>query len=117
MIAGISMGIAMDDTVHLMVRYHSDLRQYKVEKLALIQTLQEEFQPVLLSSLALAGGFLVLATSSFVPVQQFGALSALVMILAVAAELLLTPTFLCSTRLITVWDVLDMSLRLSLIHI
>jgi hypothetical protein len=114
MIAGISMGIAMDDTVHLMVRYHSDLRQYKVEKLALIQTLQEEFQPVLLSSLALAGGFLVLATSSFVPVQQFGALSALVMVLAVAAEMLLTPTFLCNTRLITVWDVLDMTLRRAL---
>jgi hypothetical protein len=114
MIAGISMGIAMDDTVHLMVRYNQDLRRLKEEKLALVQTLEEEFQPVVLSSLALAGGFLVLATSSFVPIQQFGALSALVMILAVAAELLLTPTFLCSTRLITVWDVLDLQIRRAL---
>ncbi len=114
MIADISIGIAVDDTIHLMVRYNANLRRRKTELPALADTLEAEFQPVVLNSLALAGGFLILATSSFVPMQQFGALSALVMFLGIIAEMLITPALLGNTRLITVWEVLDVHLRRAL---
>jgi hypothetical protein len=47
---------------------------------------------------------MTLVFSSFVPTVQFGWLAALVMLLAMAAELMLTPILMYSTRLVTVWD-------------
>ena len=42
-------------------------------------------------SVALAGGFVVLGASNFVPIAHFGVLSAAVMLVAMASELTLTP--------------------------
>ncbi|MBI1810485.1 MAG: cyclic nucleotide-binding domain-containing protein, partial [Nitrospirae bacterium] len=49
--------------------------------------------------------------SKFVPIVQFGALSAFVMVIAVVTELFITPMTLSSVRLITLWDVIGLELR------
>ncbi len=115
MIAAISIGLAVDNTINLMVRYHDDLRRTRDKKQALNDTMAAEFKPVVLSGLSMAGGFLALSVSSFVPVQQFGLLSALVMILACFGDLIVTAAMLGNSRIITVWGVLDIKLRRSIV--
>jgi predicted RND superfamily exporter protein len=111
MIAAVTLGIAVDDTLHLMSRYNKALKATVNEHKAMEIALVAEFHPVLVTSVSLASGFLVLGMSSFVPVQQFGLLSALVMALALLADLVLTPVLLSTVRLVTLWDVLGLSLR------
>lgn len=116
MVAAITIGIAVDDTLHLMVRYNRDLKRLKNEHKAIAASATEEFLPVSITSMALAGGFLVLGFSSFVPVYQFGILSAVVIFLAVVADLVLTPVLLSTTRLITLWDLIGFQLRRNLMQ-
>lgn len=116
MVAAITIGIAVDDTLHLMVRYNQELKRLKDEHKAIIAAVRAEFYPVLTTSLGLAGGFVILGFSSFVPVMQFGLLSAVVMIMALLADVILTPVLLSTTRLITLWDVLGFNLRKALIE-
>ncbi len=116
MVAAITIGIAVDDTLHLMVRYNRELKVCKEERPAIANALRAEFYPVMTTSLGLAGGFVVLGFSSFMPVMQFGLLSAFVMLLAFAADIILTPVLLSTTRLITLWDVIGFNLRKTLLE-
>lgn len=115
MIAAISIGLAVDNTINLMVRYHDDLRRTQSEALALHDTMAAEFKPIVLSGLSMAGGFLALSVSSFVPMQEFGLLSSLVMILACFGDLIVTAAMLGNSRIITVWGVLDVKLRSAIV--
>ncbi|WP_309383399.1 MMPL family transporter [Cerasicoccus frondis] len=116
MVAAITIGIAVDDTLHMMVRYNKELKRLKDEHLAILSSVKAELYPVITTSLGLAGGFIILGFSSFVPVMQFGLLSAMVMILALIADIILTPVLLSTTRLITLWDVLGFNLRKALLE-
>jgi hypothetical protein len=115
MIAAISIGLAVDNTINLMVRYHDDLRRTRDKTQALHDTMAAEFKPIVLSGLSMAGGFLALSVSSFVPMQEFGLLSALVMILACFGDLIVTAAMLGNSRIITVWGVLDIKLRRAIV--
>jgi len=115
MIAAISIGLAVDNTINLMVRYHDDLRRTRDKAAALHDTMAAEFKPIVLSGLSMAGGFMALGVSSFVPMQQFGLLSALVMILACFGDLIVTAAMLGNSRIITVWGVLDLKLRRAIV--
>jgi CRP-like cAMP-binding protein len=77
----------------------------------MVETLHSEGRPIIYVSLALAAGFFVLMFSSFVPTQQLGFLSGVVMLLAMVAELVLTPLLMHSTRLVTLWNVLNVKMR------
>ena len=81
MIATIALGIAVDDTVHHVVTYWRELRAHRNRRVAMIRTMRAQGRPIVRISLALAGGFLVLALSNFVPIRQFGILSAFVMLI------------------------------------
>jgi len=116
MVAAITVGIAVDDTLHLMVRYNRELKRTKNERSALEASLHSEFLPVVTTSIALASGFSVLMFSNFIPLRQFAGLSAMVISVALVADLLLTPLLLSTTRLITVWDILGLRLRKTLLQ-
>jgi hypothetical protein len=111
MVAAVTIGIAVDDTTVFMVLYNQNLKKYGDEKKALEDTLIAEIKPIFISSVSLAVGFGTLVFSKFVPIVQFGALSAFVMIIAVVTELFITPMTLSSVRLITLWDVIGLELR------
>jgi len=96
MIATIALGIAVDDTVHHVVTYWRELREHGERRVAMLNTMRAQSRPIVRISLALAGGFLVLAVSNFVPTRQFGILSALVMLVAMVGELVLTPIVMYS---------------------
>jgi hypothetical protein len=110
MVAAIAIGIAVDDTVHLMSRYHKEMRRMQDQDAAMDVSIRAEIKPVVCTSVALALGFGVLAFSGFMPVVMFGYLSAMVMLLAMVGDLCITPILLSSTQLITLWEVVTLRL-------
>ncbi len=111
MVADIAIGIAVDDTIHFMNRYKMAMQELQDSHAAVAVAVHDEVRPVVCSSFALAGGFAICAVSQFIPVIQFGLLSAAVMLIAVVSELLITPMLLQSTQLITLWDMIGMKLQ------
>ena len=85
-----AIGIAVDDTLHFMTRYNKEMLRLKDQEQAMEVCIHAEIRPVISTSLALALGFAVLAFSEFTTIIQFGLLSALVMVAALAGDLLLT---------------------------
>lgn len=111
MVAVIALGICVDDTIHFLSRYHFFTRGTTDVHRALQKTIEHEATPITTTSIALALGFSTLMLSSFQPVVHFGALSALVMVLAMFSTFVLTPILLSYTKLITVWDMLSLNLK------
>jgi hypothetical protein len=115
MVAVIALGVCVDDTIHFLSRYHFFTRGTQDVEQALMRTVAHEATPISTTSVALAVGFMTLTLSSFQPVVHFGALSALVMILALFSNFVLTPILLSYIRLSTVWDVLSLDLKASVL--
>lgn len=111
MVAAIAIGIAVDDTIHFMTRYNTEMGRFKDEGKALEECIKAEMLPVFSSSVALALGFSVLAFSGFVSIIHFGLLSAMVMLVAFFSDILVTPALLSRTRLLTLWDMMGLHLR------
>jgi len=107
MVAAIALGICVDDTMHVMSRFHEELKMQESREAALTAMIRAEAVPIFATSIALAAGFAVLATSSFQPVADFGLLSAMVILVALVATFTLTPLLLGTTQLLTVWDLLS----------
>jgi len=99
MVAPIALGIAMDDTIHVMVRYGRTMRVVHDESHAVGMCICSEIRPVLCTSLALSLGFGLLGFSRLVPIACFGLLSALIMAIAAISDLLVTPVLLKNARL------------------
>jgi predicted RND superfamily exporter protein len=116
MIAAITLGIAIDDTLHLLVRFNRELKKTKRERTAIENAVRHEMNPIVSTTIALSGGFLVLAFSSFAPVREFGMLSAAVLLLALVTDLIVTPMLFAHTRLITLWDLVGLKLRTQLLQ-
>ena len=107
-VATVAIGIAVDDTVHHLMTYARELDEYSHPGMALFATLRKAGRAIIGSSLALAAGFGVLTTSSFVPMQQFGAFAALAMLVALVTELFVTPALMATIRVATVWDLVQL---------
>ena len=107
MVAAIALGICVDDTMHVMSRFHEELKRHESRSEALVAMIRAEAVPIFATSIALAAGFAVFATSSFQPVVNFGLLSAMVILIALLATFVLTPLLLGSSELLTVWDLLS----------
>ena len=111
MAAAIAIGLAVDDTMHFMLRYNQELKIWKSQSRAMYVTIHHEALPVIATSVALTAGFLVFAFSDFEPVAQFGMLSAVVIVSALIADFIVTPLLMSSLRLVTFWDLLSSHLR------
>ncbi len=111
MAAAIAIGIAVDDTLHFMLRYNRELRSSRHQIAAMHATLSGEGLPVISTSVALIAGFLVFTLSDFQPILLFGALSALVIATALLADFVITPLAISSLRLVNLWDLLSAQLR------
>jgi hypothetical protein len=96
MVATVAIGIAVDDTVHVVDAFRRHLAGCSDAKMAVLLTLRSESRPIIYVSLTLAAGFLVLTASNFVPTRSFGIFSAFVMVVAMVTELMVTPILLYS---------------------
>jgi len=105
-IAAIALGISVDNTIHYMVRFNRELQATYDERRSLATALRTVGRPIVYTSAALGAGFLVMRLSDFVPVRDFGVLSAATMLGAMVTNLVLLPALLAQTRLVTLWDLL-----------
>lgn len=110
MVAAIAIGVAVDDTIHLMTRFGTESKRHVDEADAVRATVRGEAVPIVSTSIALALGFGALALSNFSIVAQFGLLAATTMIYAAVADLLIMPILLKHLRLATVWDIVALEL-------
>ncbi len=109
-VAAVAIGIAVDDTIHMMLRYNAERKANPSHHVAMQRTLAAEIVPVVTTSIALALGFVVLVFSDFAIVLQFGAFAAMTMLLAMLADLIVTPSLLGQARLVTLWDMIALKL-------
>lgn len=94
MIAGIALGIAVDDTVHLLEFYLSRRRQGVGMGEAVDESLQTVGRAMIRTSVVAAAGFFVLCFSEFMPLLYFGLFTAIAMIAALVAALIVLPALL-----------------------
>lgn len=97
MVASIVLGLAVDDTVHTMVHFREQSARLGPDE-ALAATLEATAPAYLLTGAILTLGFSSLLLSDFLPTARFGALCALSVVVAIAAELLLVPALLHASR-------------------
>lgn len=93
-VAIIALGIAVDDTIHLMVRYAKERKMNPENSVAIENALSHEIRPVTTTSVALITGYSILLLGEFGSVQQFGILSAVAITSALACDLFVTPLLL-----------------------
>ena len=111
MVGAIALGIAVDHTMHFMVRYQRAFHRSHSMEQALRTAVLGEASPIVSTSLALALGFAVLTVSGLPPVARFGVLSAVVILEAMVGTFVLLPLLLQGTRLVGAWELLSMKLR------
>jgi len=93
-IAAVTIGISVDDTIHFMYQYRSEKNTGVPTSLALQRTIKEKGGAIISTSVIVSCGFLILVTASFIPTIQFGILCSLIMIIAVIADLLILPSII-----------------------
>ncbi len=94
-VTGMTLGIVVDDTVHLMSKY---LRARREQGLDTFKSVEYAFNTVgralVITSIVLIAGFLVLAYSSFKLNSGMGLLTAIIIAFAILADFLLLPPLL-----------------------
>ncbi len=94
MVAGVALGIAVDNTIYILVEYGRaraagrDARDAAGGAIALVRP------AIVAATGAACTGFLALTFSAFLPIRYYGVLSAIMMSVALACHLLLTPAVL-----------------------
>lgn len=88
-----TFGIVVDDTVHFLMNYMRSRKRLSARD-ALQETYSVVGAAIIITSLALIAGFLVMATSGFAVNTHIGALTAIVIGFALAADLLFLPSIL-----------------------
>jgi len=98
-IASITIGIGIDDTIHFLNTYRYNRSIGFNQNEAVETTLETAGRAIIYTSLALALGFLVLVISSFKPIIYFALLIAGTMISATAGALIFLPAVILAFNL------------------
>jgi predicted RND superfamily exporter protein len=93
-IAAVAIGIAVDDTIHLVSRYRHEFLIHGDYAIALRAALQDVGRALLITSAALVGGFLVFLFSVMDSQSTFGVLLATTIVTALIADFLLMPALI-----------------------
>ena len=109
-VAVIVLGIAVDDTIHLMTAFHKALKGTIDQSAAMLSALRSQIQPVISTSVGLTLGFSVLVFSRQTCTVEFGYLAGIAMVSAALCDLLVTPALLAYTHLVTPWDMLRLKI-------
>ncbi|MFC2074334.1 RND family transporter, partial [Campylobacterota bacterium] len=97
-IASISIGIAVDDTIHYLHRFKKEFRIVCNYSEALMRSHLSIGYAMSYTSIAIAIGFFVLVLSPFIPTIYFGLLTVVAMLMALVADLLLLPKLIIAFR-------------------
>ncbi len=101
LIAGIAVGLAVDDTIHFVIAYQESRRRNEDRPTASREAMVGVGLRMVMTSVILVGAFAGMGFSDFMPTSQFGLLSSLTIILALTADLALLPVLLASPSRVT----------------
>jgi len=93
LIASISLGVAVDDTVYLLASYRNADRNNPDEN-NIKRSITEVWQPLIITTLILSLGFLLLVFSSYTPIVYLGLFVSLNFVFALIYDFLLLPALL-----------------------
>ena len=96
MVASTCLGIAIDDTMHFLVRFHRNIQRGAAPDIAVAQTIAQCGVALFITTLILVAAFGCFALASFMPNVNFGILTAIVLSSALVLDLTLLPAFLLS---------------------
>ena len=88
------LGLAVDDTIHVLVRFRSMHRLEPDAKLAMQEALSHVGPALVVTTLILIGGFAALMISPLPSIRMFSTLSAVILVAALIGDLLLFPAML-----------------------
>ncbi|MCH2203328.1 MAG: MMPL family transporter [Fuerstiella sp.] len=94
----ISLGIAVDDTIHFLARYHEESKRDTVTPIVIAEALRSSGRAIFLTSLLVVSGLSVLVFSDFLPTRRFGELTAITMLAALPGDVILLPALLSLRR-------------------
>jgi predicted RND superfamily exporter protein len=96
LIASAALGIAVDDTMHLMERVNDAKRHWGARMGAVLEGIMSVGRPVVFVWASVTLGFLVLTLSDFAVIRDLGLLMAVCMTLCLLGDLFLLPALLMS---------------------
>jgi predicted RND superfamily exporter protein len=97
-IAAITIGIAVDNTIHYMHRFLTEIHKDNDYIAAMKRSHASIGRAMYYTSITIIIGFSILALSSFIPTIYFGMLTGLAMTVALIANLTLLPTLLLALK-------------------
>lgn len=90
----IGIGLAVDDTVHVVARYREEERRISSVRVGLLRAARGTGRAIVVTALSLGLGFSVLLFSEFVSVRQFGELIAFTVLMCLLSALIIQPALL-----------------------
>ena len=93
-IAAISIGIAVDNTIHYIYRFSSEYKETSDRTRSMFNSHASIGRAMFYTSTIIMVGFSVLVLSNFMPTIYFGLLTMVAMFMAILADLLLLPVLL-----------------------
>jgi len=87
----VALGIAVDDSLHFLLRYRKELKQGSNRVEAIRATIMNTGSALMITTTILVSGFSVLLLSAFLPTYQFGMLAAGMIGTALLCDLTLLP--------------------------
>ncbi len=98
LVGSMALGIAIDDSVHFMVRYGRERRAGEGPEAAARAATRHVGRPIAITSLMLVLGFGIVMASRFATLTEFGGLAAFTMASCLLADLVLLPALLIRLR-------------------
>ncbi|WP_345988916.1 MMPL family transporter [Sulfurimonas sp. HSL1-2] len=90
----IIIGVAVDDTIHFLVKYREARREGESLEAALAYVYHYAGKAIVFTTLILSAAFMIFALSDFVPNVNFGIVTASALVIAVLIDLLMLPAWL-----------------------
>ena len=110
LVASIAIGLAVDDTIHYLVRYNREFKKDLDKGRALKDTIQKVGRPIVFTTLTIGLGFSILMFSHFKPTAVFGLMMVITMASALVGDLIVLPSLMTHVELVTLWDLLRLKL-------
>ena len=104
------LGIAVDDTIHMLVHFKDAARGQADEKAGILEAVAAVGRPVSYTTLALCLGFLVLTRSNMQSQVEFGILASVTLAIAWAIDLTFTPAIAVGMRIVTLWEIMTLDI-------
>jgi predicted RND superfamily exporter protein len=94
MIASVTIGIAVDDTIHFITWFRRNRLSGMTTEQAIIQVFKDTGKPIVMTSVVLSAAYFLLITGSVKPIIAFGALAGLAMVFALMGDLFILPSLI-----------------------